>query len=178
MGIRVSQANRGQAFEDLLNFTNVQYERAGVALINKRPTPIKAIKTKGTRVLSGYFEEKSTVDYDGVYRGRAIYFEAKSTRERTRFDLSNISQHQIAHLEKAERNGAICFFLVEFVAYKATYFVPLSFIRLAMINAQNGGRKSISLDDFEVYGYLVKQTKRAALDYLIWVDKLIGEGAA
>lgn len=178
MTIRVSQANRGQAFEDLLNFTNLQYERANIALVNKRPTPIKATKTKGSRVLAGYFEEKSTVDYDGVYRGRAIYFEAKSTRERTRFDLSNISKHQIEHLEKAERNGALCFFLIEFAAYKATYFVTLSFIRIAMMNAQNGGRKSIPLEDFEVYGYLVNQTKRAAVDYLVHVDKMIGEGAA
>lgn len=178
MRIRSTQANRGQAFEQLLNFTNRQYERAGIALINKRPTPIKATKTKGTRVLAGYFEEKSTVDYDGVYRGRAIYFEAKSTRERTRFDLANISQHQIDHLEKAERNGGICFFLIEFAAYKSTYFVPLSFIRLAIIHAQNGGRKSIPLEDFEVYGYLVNGSKRAVLDYLIHVDKLLGNGAA
>lgn len=178
MGIRVSQANRGQAFEEVLNFTNGQYERAGIALINKRPTPIKATKTKGSRVLAGYFEEKSTVDYDGVYRGRAIYFQAKSTRERTRFDLSNISKHQVEHLEKAERNGAICFFLIEFAAYKTTYFVPLSFIRLAMVNAQNGGRKSIPIEDFEVYGYLVERTNRALLDYLLHADKLIGEGVA
>ncbi|WP_019123788.1 Holliday junction resolvase RecU [Brevibacillus massiliensis] len=176
--MKSSQANRGQAFEQLLNYTNGQYEKAGIALIHKRPTPIKATKTKGSRVLAGYFEEKSTVDYDGVYRGRAIYFEAKSTREKTRFDLANISQHQMEHLEKAERNGAICFFLIEFTAYKATYFVPLSFIRLAMVNAQNGGRKSIPIDDFEIYGYLVEQTKRAVVDYLLHIDRLIGEGAA
>lgn len=174
MKLNSSQANRGQAFEDHLNFTNGQYERAGIALINKRPTPIKATKTKGSRVLAGYFEEKSTVDYDGVYHGRAIYFEAKSTRETTRFDLDKISKHQIEHLEKAERNGAICFFLIEFAKTHEVYFVPLTTIRHYLLNAVNGGRKSIPKDEFEIYGYEVERTDRAALDYLLWVDKLLG----
>ncbi|GED71210.1 Holliday junction resolvase RecU [Brevibacillus reuszeri] len=178
MQLKTSQANRGKGFEDLLNYANEQYERASVALIHKRPTPIKATKTKGSRILSGYFEEKSTVDYDGVYRGRAVYFEAKSTRDRTRFDLDNISKHQIEHLEKTEKMGAVCFLLIEFSALKATYFVSLSFIRMAMLHAQNGGRKSIPIEDFDVYGCLVTQTKRAVLDYLVHVDKLIGIDAA
>ncbi|MED4581847.1 Holliday junction resolvase RecU [Brevibacillus choshinensis] len=178
MGIKVSQANRGQAFEDILNFTNVQYERAGIALINKRPTPIKATKTKGSRVLAGYFEEKSTVDYDGVYHGRAIYFEAKSTRETTRFDLANISNHQIEHLEKAERNGAICFFLIEFAKTHEVYFLPLATMRHYLLHAANGGRKSIPKDEFDVYGHAVEPSRRVALDYLLQVDKLLGNGAA
>lgn len=178
MTIPVSQANRGQAFEDLLNFTNLQYERAGVALIHKRPTPIKATKTKGSRVLAGYFEEKSTVDYDGVYRGRAIYFEAKSTRETTRFDLANISNHQIEHLEKAEKSGAVCFLLIEFTKTREVYFMPLATIRYYLLHAANGGRKSIPKDEFDVYGHSVEKSRRAAVDYLLLVDKLIGEGAA
>lgn len=178
MRIKSSQANRGQAFEDILNFTNEQYERAGIALINKRPTPIKPTKTKGRRVLAGYFEEKSTVDYDGVYHGRAIYFEAKSTRETTRFDLGNISKHQIEHLEKAEKSGAICFFLIEFAKTHEVYFVPLATMRHYLLHAANGGRKSIPKDEFDIYTFMVEQTKRAVLDYLLLVDKLIGHGAA
>ncbi|WP_103110649.1 Holliday junction resolvase RecU [Brevibacillus reuszeri] len=176
--MRISQANRGKGFEDLLNYTNEQYERAGIALIHKRPTPIKATKTKGSRVLAGYFEDKSTVDYDGVYRGRAIYFEAKSTRERTRFDLANISKHQIEHLEKADKSGAVCFLLIEFAATREVYFLPLTTIRHYLIHAGNGGRKSIQKEDFDIYAYAVEPSRRAVLDYLLLVDKLIGEGAA
>lgn len=73
MRIRTSQANRGQAFEQLLNFTNLQYERAGIALIHKRPTPMKLLRKQGFHFIAA-FEKKSTVDYDGVYRGKAIYF--------------------------------------------------------------------------------------------------------
>jgi len=127
MRMKVSQANRGQAFEDLLNFTNLQYEKAGIALIHKRPTPMKPLRRQGFHFLAT-FEKKSTVDYDGVYRGRAIYFEAKSTREETRFPLDNIERHQIEHLEKAEKQGAVCFFLIEFAKSHEVFFVPLATI--------------------------------------------------
>lgn len=33
--------NRGMAFEMLINLANEMYQRRGVALINKRPTPVK-----------------------------------------------------------------------------------------------------------------------------------------
>lgn len=171
---KVSLANRGQAFEDLVNFTNEQYRKQKIALIHKRPTPIKALKTKGCKVLSGVFESKSTVDYDGVYKGKAIYFEAKSTREKTRFDLSNISDHQMDHLEEAEGNGAICFFLIEFSAHQETYFVPFSLIKHYKFHASLGGSKSIPYGDFEVYAYEVTRTQRGLLDYLVHVDRIIG----
>lgn len=90
----VYTGNRGMAFEATINLVNQLYKSRKIAIINKRPTPVKVLKSKGTKVLSGYFEEKSTVDYDGVYRGRPIYFEAKSVQTVTRFDLSNLHQHQ------------------------------------------------------------------------------------
>ncbi|EJP99414.1 recombination protein U [Bacillus cereus VD142] len=130
-----------------------------MALINKRPTPVKVLKSKGGRVLNGFYEAKSTVDYDGVYKGRAIAFEAKSTQSLTRFDLSNIAQHQLDYLEKAEKMGAICFFLIEFSKDKSVFVVPLS------------GKKSIPRADFDIYGYLVNQTERAPVDYLQYIDE-------
>lgn len=68
----MGQENSGMAFEMLINLANEMYQSGGVALINKRPTPVKVLKSKGGRVLSGFYEAKSTVDYDGVYKGRAI----------------------------------------------------------------------------------------------------------
>jgi recombination protein U len=174
MTVKVSQANRGQAFEDLINFANNQYRTQQIALIHKRPTPIKALKTKGSRILSGVYESKSTVDYDGVYQGKALYFEAKSTREKTRFDLSNVSQHQIIHLEEAEKNGAVCFFLIEFAALHEIYFLPFPTVRHYLLNAANGGAKSIPYDDFKFYAWEVTKTKRALLDYLVHVDRMSG----
>lgn len=71
------------------------YQRKGVELTNKHATPVKVLKSAGGRVLNGFYEAKNTVDYGGVYKGRAVAFEAKSTQSLTRFDLSNIAQHQL-----------------------------------------------------------------------------------
>lgn len=165
--------NRGMAFEKLINLSNEMYQREGVALINKRPTPVKVLKIRYGRVRDGYFEEKSTVDYDGVYKGRAIAFEAKSTKEITRFDLKNIAQHQIDYLEQAEKMGAVCFFLIEFSKDKTVFLVPLSVIQsYVRMSQQEKGKKSIPRADFDIHGYLVDQTERAPIDYLQYVDEL------
>ncbi|MGH1280527.1 Holliday junction resolvase RecU [Bacillus basilensis] len=166
--------NRGMAFEKLINLSNEMYQRGRVALINKRPTPVKVLKSKGGRVLNGFYEAKSTVDYDGVYKGRAIVFEAKSTENATRFDLKNIAEHQLDYLEKAEKVGAICFFLIEFSKDKSIFVVPLSVIQsYVRMSHQPKRKKSIPRADFDIYGYLVEQTERAPIDYLQYVDEAV-----
>lgn len=164
--------NRGMAFEMLINLSNEMYQREGVALINKRPTPVKVLKSSGGRVLNGFYESKSTVDYDGVYKGRAVAFEAKSTQSLTRFDLSNIAQHQLDYLEKAEKMGAVCFFLIEFSKDKTVFLVPATVIQsYVRMSHQPNGKKSIPRADFDIYGYLVEQTERAPVDYLQYIDE-------
>ncbi|PGA33311.1 Holliday junction resolvase RecU [Bacillus toyonensis] len=170
----MGQGNRGMAFEKLINLSNEMYQREGVALINKRATPVKVIKSKGSQVISGFYEAKSTVDYDGVYKGRAVAFEAKSTQSLTRFDLSNIAQHQLDYLEKAEKMGAICFFLIEFSEDQTVFLVPASVIQsYVRMSHQPNGKKSISRADFDIYGYLVEQTERAPVDYLQYIDDAV-----
>ncbi len=170
----MGQGNRGMAFEKLINLSNEMYQREGVALINKRATPVKVLKSTGGRVLNGFYEAKSTVDYDGVYKGRAVAFEAKSTQSLTRFDLSNIAQHQLDYLEKAEKMEAICFFLIEFSKDQTIFLVPASVIQsYVRMSHQPNGKKSISRADFDIYGYLVEQTERAPVDYLQYVDESV-----
>ncbi|PFU86489.1 Holliday junction resolvase RecU [Bacillus anthracis] len=170
----MGQGNRGMAFEKLINLSNEMYQREGVALINKRPTPVKVLKMVYGRVKDGYYESKSTVDYDGVYRGRAIAFEAKSTNEINRFDLKNIAQHQLDYLEKAEKMGAICFFLIGCTKDQSTFAIPLSVIQsYVRMSQQPKGKKSIPRADFDIYGYLVEQTERAPVDYLQYVDETV-----
>ena len=149
----MGQGNRGMAFEMLINLANEMYQRGGVALINKRPTPVKVIKSKGSQVINGFYEAKSTVDYDGMCKGRAIAFEAKASENATRFDLKNIAQHQLDYLEKAEEMGAICFFLIEFSKDKSVFAVPLSIIQsYVRMSHQPKGKKSIPGEDFDIYG--------------------------
>lgn len=167
-------ANRGMAFELLLNNTCRMYKAANIGVFNKRPTPIKVIKTdKKGNILKSAWSSKSTVDYDGVYKGRAVYFEAKSTKETTNFPLDKISRHQIDYLKDTLEHGAICFFLIEFRTDHVIYFVPISLVAEyyeAML--YDGGRKSIPRKEFEERAYAVEQTNRAPVDYLLQVDKL------
>ncbi|WP_242136614.1 Holliday junction resolvase RecU [Bacillus cereus group sp. BfR-BA-01360] len=167
-------ANRGMAFEHLLNITNRMYKSAMVAVINKRPTPVKVLKTnKLGQITKSRWQDKSTVDYDGVYNGRAIYFEAKSTKETSRFPLENIHRHQIDFLRDTHERGAICFFLIEFRTDQVIYFTPIELVAEyyeAML--YDNGRKSIPREEFEKRAYVVKRTNRALVDYLQQVEKL------
>jgi len=42
-GITMGLGNRGMAFEMLINLANEMYQRGGVALIDKCPTPVKVL---------------------------------------------------------------------------------------------------------------------------------------
>ncbi|MGP4041919.1 Holliday junction resolvase RecU [Gracilibacillus sp. D59] len=163
---------RGKSLENLINYSNQVYLQKGIAVVNKLPTPIKVTKSKGTRIINGFFEEKSTVDYAGVYKGKALYFEAKSTKQQ-RFPLKNIHKHQIDFMYQAQKSGAICFFIIEFSGYSETFLVPFDFLHLYVLNADKGGRKSIPYDDFIYYSVgLLKSQNGVPLDYLSLVDKL------
>lgn len=175
-GIRAEKV--GQAFENLIDITNMQYKNGSVALVHKRPTPIKPLKTRGIHILSGVFEEKSTVDYDGTYKGKSIYFEAKNTTNDTSFDLKNIKPHQFSHMQEAEKHGAICFTLVHFMGHHQTFYLSLSLLRQFMRRAKEGGRKSIAYKEFLEHCPEVPTTLRANIDYLLFVDREIeGETA-
>lgn len=75
-----SFANRGMAFEQLLDYTNRLYENQGVAVINKRPTPVKILGRNTRGMVNGYLEKPSTVDYDGTYAGRSLCLKRRARR--------------------------------------------------------------------------------------------------
>ncbi len=83
-------------------------------------------------------------------------------------------QHQLDYLEKAEKMGAICFFLIEFSKDKSVFVVPLSVIQSYVgMSHQPKGKKSIPRADLDIYGYLIEQTERAPVDYLQYVDEAV-----
>ena len=87
--ISISAANRGMDLESAINQTNSYYIQKNIALIYKRPTPINVVKvdySKGSpKITHAYFEKQSTTDYNGVYKGKYIDFEAKNTKSKTAF---------------------------------------------------------------------------------------------
>ncbi|GGE47851.1 Holliday junction resolvase RecU [Pullulanibacillus camelliae] len=170
-----SYGKRGMTFENLVNYTNKIYSNQKRAVINKRPTPMKIISKTRIGQNICVFDSKSTVDYDGVYKGYSIQFEAKTTKEK-RFPLDMITSGQVQFLNSAEYQGAICFVLLEMRVTNSVYLIPNQMLQKYIRDAQNGGRKSIPLDDIEVYAQLVKTGNGAPLDYLTVVDDLISKG--
>ncbi|MBX6333732.1 Holliday junction resolvase RecU [Candidatus Saccharibacteria bacterium] len=159
--------------ESTLNVVNRIYQTRNIAIINKRATPMKIIgQTRGHQHIC-IFDKKSTVDYDGVYLGRAIFFDAKSVQTKTRFDLKNIEQHQYDYLSTVEKHGGIAFLLIGFEGSGELFFCSMSMIRHYWNEAKGGGRKSIPREAFEYEAMLVKDTGRAPMDYLACVDQMI-----
>lgn len=168
----LSAANRGMSLEEDINLSNDFYRETGRALISKRPTPINIVKvdySHGARITDAYFEKQSTTDYNGVYKGRYIDFEAKNTKSTTSFPLSNISEHQIVHLKNVIKHGGIAFFVISFQIQNEIYLLDAKFV---IEFYEHGKRKSIPYEVFKESGLLIKQDYSPRLHYLDAVDQL------
>lgn len=169
--------NRGMELENDINLSNQYYVDTNQAFIYKKPTPIKIVNvdypTKTNRVSKikikeAYFESPSTTDYNGLYQGKYIDFEAKETNNKSYFPLENIHPHQIKHLRNIYNNGGICFLIVRFIEYNKTY---LLFAKDFFNFIDNYERKSIPIDYFKEYAYEIKEKYSPRLDYLEIVKK-------
>ena len=168
----LSAANRGMSLEEDINLSNEYYRNNGIALIHKRPTPINIVKvdySKGARITDAYFEKQSTTDYNGVYKGKYIDFEAKNTKSKTAFPLSNISEHQIIHLKNVLKHGGIAFFIISFQLKDEVYLLDASFV---IDFWENAPRKSIPYEVFQKNAQLIKQDYMPRLHYIEAVDAL------
>ena len=169
---RLSSANRGMDLEGDINESNQYYKDNNLCLITKRPTPINVVKvdySKGAIITNAYFEKQSTTDYNGVYKGRYIDFEAKQTKSKTSFPLANISKHQIEHLEGVIQHGGIAFFIIEFVTRDEVYLLDASYV---IEFYKHGERKSIPYEKFLEVAHQIKRGFSPRLDYLPIVDKI------
>ena len=168
----LSAANRGMSLEEDINLSNEYYLNNDIALIHKRPTPINIVKvdySKGARITDAYFEKQSTTDYNGVYKGKYIDFEAKNTKSTTAFPLSNISEHQIVHLKNVLKHGGIAFFIISFQMKDEIYLLDAKFV---IEFYEHGTRKSIPYEIFKKEGVLIRQDYTPRLHYIEAVDKL------
>ncbi len=172
----INYKNRGMTLENDINKTNEYYREIEKAYIYKKPTPIKIVKVdypsrEKAIIKEAYFTIPSTTDYNGLYKGKYIDFEAKETISKTSFSLSNIHKHQIKHLDNIDKNGGISFIIVRFTTLNKTYFV-LAKDFIEYVN--NATRKSIPIDFFEKKAYILNDTYRPPIDYLKVVDYIIG----
>jgi recombination protein U len=104
---------RGSTLEDMINRTNEAYRNAGLALIQKIPTPITPmqIDRESRHITLAYFNQKSTVDYIGAVQGIPVCFDAKESAGTT-FSLQNIHPHQVEFMKEFEAQNGVAFFLI------------------------------------------------------------------
>lgn len=168
-----SHSNRGMNLEADLNDTNEYYRERDIAIIYKKPTPITINKVNyksrtDATITEAHFKTPSTTDYNGVYKGKYIDFEAKETKSTTSFPLNNIHSHQIKHLERIDEHGGIGFIIVRFNKLNKTYLLFCNDL-INFINTSK--RASIPISYFEKYGYLIKEALCPRLNYLEILDK-------
>lgn len=171
---KISAANRGMSLEKDLNDSNQYYLQSGRALIHKKPTPIQVVKVdypsrKAARITEAYYKVPSTTDYNGIYRGRPIDFEAKETVNKTSFPFKSIHPHQIEHLRLVKQHGGIGFFIIRFRTYGETYLIDAAEI---IERYQQAERKSISYQEVKTIGSLIHEGLTPRLCYLDNVDAL------
>jgi recombination protein U len=160
--------NRGMMLETMLNNTNKYYLENNIAVVHKKPTPVKVLKQTNGKIVDGYFEMPSTTDYNGVYKGKYIDFEAKETILTTNFPLSNIKEHQIGHMYKVYKQQGICFIIVMFSKLNKIF---LLFSKDLFEYLENNTKKSIPLNYFEEKGHLINIKLKPEIDYIEIIKK-------
>lgn len=168
-------ANRGMNLESMINRTNEFYLDNDIAVIYKKPIPIQIVsvdykRRSAARITEAYYKLPSTTDYNGIYKGKYIDFEAKETKSTTSFPLKNIHKHQVTHLRRVKEHGGISFIIVYFSRLEKIFLLDSKYV-IKYYSRSKDGRKSISLSEFEKNGYLIKEKYRKPVDYLSVIDK-------
>lgn len=173
--LSISHGNRGMNLEASLNASNQYYLREDIAVIYKKPTPIGVVdvsyKNHKKQIEKAYFKEQSTLDYNGLYRGKYIEFDAKETLSKTAFPLSNVHEHQTKQIRSVIRHGGIVFLIIRMnnINYLLTGEMYIYFI-------DNSTRKSIPYSFILENAYVIKDGYEPQIDYLKVVDKVYFKG--
>ena len=143
-------------------------------MIYKKPTPVQVVhvdypKRQRAKITEAYYKTPSTTDYNGVYRGKYIDFEAKETKNKTNFPLFMIHPHQIKHLKKVVFHGGIGFFIIRFNYHNETYLIDS---KLLIDKIENIDKSSIPYSWFQSHGILIQEGLYPRLAYLKAVDEL------
>ena len=173
----ISYSNRGMNLENDLNITNEYYLNNDIAVIYKKPTPITINKVNypsriDAVITEAHFKIPSTTDYNGIYKGKYIDFEAKETKLKS-FPLSNIHKHQVDHLEKIINHGGIGFIIVSFTSLDKVFLLEAKYL---IEYIKTNTKKSIPIDFFIEKGYIIKYNYSPRLDYLSIIDNLYFKG--
>ena len=171
---RISTSRRGMSLEEDINISNTSYLKDDVAVIHKKPTPVTIVKVdyprrEKARIEEAYFKLPSTTDYNGIYKGRYIDFEAKECHSKTSFPFSSIHPHQIAHLADVLKHGAIAFLIIRMSAYEKDYLIDAKAFLDYYASVK---RRSLPYGWILENGTEIAYNYRRPCDYLQAIDKV------
>lgn len=173
----INFSDRGMTLEQKINESNKYYLEQDIAVVHKKPTPVQIVKVdypKRSRAVirEAYFRQASTTDYNGVYQGYYLDFEAKETRNKSNFPLKNFHEHQITHLAACLKQDGICFTIIGFTTLGRYFVTPASFVIAAW---REPHKSSLTLAEIEKHAVEIKSGFRPTLPYLKAVDHFIAD---
>lgn len=171
----ISYKNRGMDLESIINDSSKYYLEQDMAVIYKKPTPIGIVEVDyeaGAVIKKAYFKEPSTLDYNGLYKGRYIEFDAKECHNKTSFPLNNIHEHQIRHIKKVIEHNGIVFLII---SMNGNYFLFKGEDLMEFIERK--ARKSIPYSFLIEKGIEIKYQYNIGLDYLKIIELVYFKGA-
>ncbi len=152
-----SRGLSGSALEEMINYTNEEYRKTKLALIQKIPTPITPVEmNKARQITLAYFDQKSTVDYIGVIQEVPVCFDAKECATDT-FPLQNVHEHQISFMRDFEKQGGVAFFVLFYTSKNKMYYMTFGEMDKFWKRMENGGRKSFRFEELEDIIEIVRQ---------------------
>ena len=166
----------GVIFENALNISNEYYRLHDIAFIYKKPTPVQIVRvdypqrTKA-KITEAYYKTPSTTDYNGIYRGKYIDYEAKETNNLS-FSFKHIFEHQINHLVKVNKHGGLAFVIIYFKKLNEVYLIDIPVFYELYLNNLKNGIKSISINKAREIGKIAPLGYTPPIDYLKAVDQL------
>ncbi|CAM4313168.1 Holliday junction resolvase RecU [Erysipelothrix inopinata] len=168
-------SRRGMSLEEDINKTNEAYLFKDRAVVHKKPTPIQIVNVdypsrNKAKITEAYFRHASTTDYQGVYQGYALDFEAKETKNKTLFPLASLHEHQLNHIKAVKRHGAIAFLIIRFNALDETYLI---FAEDLIKHINQDDVRSLSIQWIRSVGYEVSGTYQVPCDYIMIIDDYI-----
>ncbi len=172
------KTQRGMTLESDINLSNEYFIDTNRAIIYKKPTPIQVVhvdypRRTAAKIDEAYYKIPSTTDYNGIYRGKYIDFEAKETNSRTSFPFSSIHAHQITHLSRVLEHGAIAFIIIRFTIYDETFFIKAKDL---IEFYHNEKRRSIPYIWFKENATLIPFSLTPPVNYIRVIDELYFKG--
>lgn len=173
--------SRGMLFESELNASNEYYRLHNIAIIYKKPTPVQIVKVdypsrNKARIVEAYYQTPSTTDYNGIYKGKYVDFEAKQT-ENLSFNFLHIFEHQVNHLKKCKDMGGIAFVIIYFKRVNEVYMIDIDAFLEYYLNPE---LKSISIEQIKALEKFNKASQVSRgyaplIDYIKSIDIMYKE---